>query len=142
MSPFAALAARQMCAPVKARRSAAQKRALAKVAEDGERLSRLWWAWRSDRREVILAGPHGDAARELLAFLATMTVEAGDALVALVTAGEWRGADTDADERFEILSMIDAALIAARECAALPPFNDPLPGASPDTFQKIRELLS
>ena len=125
-SAFAAYGA-TVSAPVKRMRAAAQKRALAKVAVEKQKLSKLWVAWRAERREKILSGPHGAAARELLDLLDVMPLGGAGDLVALVEAGPWRQAD--ADTRFEILSLIDAAIIGAREAAKLEPFDDPLPGA-------------
>ena len=61
---------------------------------------RLYKRWRRERLEALLNGPHGEAARALLAFLKTMTTPS--ALLAVVESGPW--ATADADVRFEILA--------------------------------------
>jgi hypothetical protein len=139
-SPFAALAARQIPSPVQKRRAAAQKRALAKLAEDKAKLGKLWRKWRRERFDAVIAGPYGDAARELVATLETLTLEHGDELVATIAVGPWTTAP--AATRSALLSAIDMALVTARERAGLALFSDPLPGMPPDSFQAIRKLLT
>ena len=53
--------------------------------------------------------------------------------------GTWRNADDD--KRFQILSIVNAAIVSLRERHKLPPFEDPLPGAPLNAFLVIRELL-
>jgi hypothetical protein len=43
--------------------------------------------------------------------------------------------------RFEILALVDAAIVRLRERSALTPFDDPLPHEPPNAFQIIKELL-
>jgi hypothetical protein len=138
-NPFVALANRQMTAPSRARMRAAQKRALAKVTDDRRVLNKVWRQWRAERRAAILNGPFGDAALELIGFLDTVAVADTAMIVGMIEAGPWRQAD--ADTRFEILSLADAALVSLRERNKLPPFDDLLPGPPRDAFLQIRELL-
>ena len=142
MNAFLEFAEKQTPASVKARQRAAEKRRTTeskKALAERDDLFRLWKRWRRERLETLLAGPHGDAARELVAFLQAMTLDDGAQLVELVCAAGW--GHTDADTKFEILSLINAAITALRERAKLPPFDDPLPDAAPTTFLIIRELF-
>ena len=54
-------------------------------------------------------------------------------------SGPWR--DADADTRFLILVLVDAAVIRLRERAGLVPFDDPLRDEESNTFLTIRKLL-
>jgi hypothetical protein len=139
-NPFLALAERQIANPVKARMKAAQKRALKKVADDRATLFKVYKQWQAGRREALLAGPYGDAFRDVMVALDGVTLADIDNIHAMVIAGPWRTAP--ADIRFELLNLIDAVLIELRERADLPPFNDPLPGDQPDIFQHVKEALA
>ena len=147
MNPFLKLAEKQQPpASVKARQRAAEKRrttsaqkAADKASAEREDLFRLWKKWRRERLETLLAGPHGTAAAELVAFLKAMKLEDGARLVELVRVAGWDHAD--ADTKFEVLSLINVAITALRERAELPPINDALPGEKPTAFQIIRELF-
>jgi len=142
MNAFLDYAEKQTPAAVKARQRAAETRR-AKVTEKelAERndLFRAWEKWRQERLETLLAGPHGAAAQELVAFLNAMTIEDGARLVEFVRAAGWERAD--ADTKFEVLSLINAAITALRERAKLPAFDDPLPHEEPSAFLIIRELF-
>jgi hypothetical protein len=142
MNAFLEFAEKQTPASVKARQRAAENRrttAAEKALAERDDLFHLWKRWRHERLETLLAGPHGDVAHELIAFLQRMTLDDGAQLVELVCAAGW--GHTDADTKFEILSLINAAITALRERAKLPPFDDPLPDAAPTTFLIIRELF-
>jgi hypothetical protein len=139
MNAFLDLAEQQIVAPVKARRRAAQKRAVCKGAVDQERqLGTIWRKWNDERRAALLAGEHGDAARALIEFLDGMKLHDGARLVLLI--GPWTKADVDI--RHEVLTMIDSAIIALRERHGLLPFDDALPGEPTNVFLQIREALS
>ena len=129
---------RQISAPRKAHRHAVEKRAARQVA-GREQLAAAWRQWHGERRAALLAGPHGDAARHLISFLDDITLARGAALVSLVEAGPWRHADRDT--RFEVLALIDTAIIGLREPHGFPAFDDPV-GDRPNVFQLIREALS
>jgi hypothetical protein len=138
MNAFLDLADHQIGGPRKAQQRAAERRAARKAADDRDRLNAAWRQWLHDRVEDLLVGQYGEAARELVAFLDRMMPGDGAALIS--AAERWRGAD--ADVRFEILSLIDAAVIGLRERAGLPPFDDPLPDERPNVFLIVRELLA
>jgi hypothetical protein len=142
MNAFAEIGARQISAPAKARQRAVEKRARKaeqKALAERDTLHRGWKKWRRERIEVLLSGPHGNAARDLVAFLADMTLDDASALLTRVKQGPWRSCD--ADTRFEVLSLIDAAIIRLRERADMPAFDDPLPGQPPNAFLILRECL-
>jgi hypothetical protein len=139
-NPFLDLAERQTSAPVKARRRAAEKRVAAKALDERDTQVKVWCAWRCERRDALLAGPHGADAQALLNFIWTMTLASAAALVDAVGRGPWHQADSDT--RFEVLSIVDAAIIALRERQGLPPFDDALPGEASNAFLLVREALS
>ena len=146
MNPFLKFAEEQTPAAVKARQLATEKRrvtAAQKAADNAlaERkdLFRLWKKWRRERLETLLAGPHSAAAGELIAFLRAMTLDDGARLVEFVRAAGWERAD--ADTKFEVLSLINAAITALHERAKLPPINDALPDEEPTAFLIIREMF-
>ena len=142
MNAFLEFAEKQTPASVKARQRAAEKRratAAEKALAERDSLHQLWKVWRKERVAALLSGPRAAAAQGLVAFLQTMTLDDGAQLVELVCAAGW--GHTDADTKFEILSLINAAITALRERAKLPPFDDPLPDAAPTTFLIIRELF-
>jgi hypothetical protein len=133
----------QIPAPLMARHRAAEKRAeLArrKALQERDHLLRRWLHWRGERLAQLLAGPQGDAVRDLVGFLDGMTFEQAPALVEFIATSQLRIAD--ADTRFEILHLIDRAIASLREKQGLPPFDDALPGEAPTAFQIIRGLLS
>src|SRR5215831_15254238 len=73
---FIALAARQIPATHRARMRAAEKRASTaakKALAERATLFDAWCAWRRERIEELLGGPHGPANAELLSFLAGLT---------------------------------------------------------------------
>jgi hypothetical protein len=142
MNAFLELAEKQTPASVKARRRAAEKRravAAEKALAERDDLFHLWKKWRRERLEMLLSGPHGDAARELVTFLQAMTLDDGGRLVEFVRAAGW--ARTNDDTKFEVLSLINATITALRERAKLAPIDDPLPDEQSSAFLIIRELF-
>ncbi len=142
MNAFLDLAERQIAAPRKAQMRAAEKRtarklAMEKALDERDAQLKAWRAWRRERVEALLSGLHGQAARELCGFLDGMTLASAGELVEFVRRGPWRS--TDADTRFEILSLIDAAIIMRENIATWPPFDDALPFSDekPTAFQII-----
>jgi hypothetical protein len=143
MNAFLDLAKRQTPASVKARRLAAEQHRVTKREEkalaEREDLFRLWRKWRKERLDELLAGTHSEAAGALVAFLKVMTLADGARLVEHVRAGGWE--HTDADTKFEVLSLINATITTLRERAELPPFDDGFPGDKPTVFLIIKEML-
>ena len=139
--PFLDFAEKQTPAPVKARMRAEKRVATAaerKLAER-EQTYRLWKHYRAERIGELLKGPYAKAAHQLIVFLGTMQPDDAPALIDLIKRGPWRAAD--ADTKFEILALINAALTSRRERAGLPPIDDALPGKEPTTFLIIREMF-
>ena len=142
MNAFLDYAEKQTPATVKARQRAAEKRratAAEKALAERDDLFHLWKLYRQERLDALLSGQHGDAARELVAFLRAMALDDGDRLVEFVRAAGW--ARADADTKFEVLSLINATITALRERAKLPPIDDALPDETPTTFIIIREMF-
>jgi hypothetical protein len=137
INPFLDLADRQISAPRKTRLRAVENRA-ARQAAEREQLAAAWRQWHCERRAALLAGPHGEAVGRLIGFLDSMTLDQGAALISLVEAGPWRHADRDT--RFEVLALIDTAIIGLRERHGFPAFDDPI-GDRANVFLLIREAL-
>ena len=140
INAFLDLADRQISAPRQARRRTVEKRTAARQAAEREQLSAAWRQWHGGRRSALLAGPHGDAAQHLIGFLDGMTLDQGAALIELIKGGPWRQAT--ADTRFEVLVLIDTAIVGLRTRCGLSPFDDALPGDRPNVFLHIREVLA
>jgi len=141
MNAFLEFAEKHTPASVKARQRATAKRRATeaeKALAERDDLFRLWKRWRRERLETLMA-THGDAAQELVAFLQAMTLDDGVRLVEFVRAAGWER--TDADTKFEVLSLINAAITALRERAELPPINDALPDEEPTAFLILRGLF-
>jgi hypothetical protein len=143
---FLELSERQIAAPRKARMRAVEKRAASKTAAEKaldarNTQARAWYAWRRERRDALLSGPHGQAATELREFLSGMTLASGAELITLVRRGPWRNADDNT--RFTVLALIDDEIIKLRERSNLAPFDDSLPfgDAPPTAFHVLREVL-
>lgn len=142
MNAFLELAELQISGPVKARRHAAEKRALEKALRERDQQFKLWRKWHREQCEALLAGPHAEAAQALIAFLNAMTITQAAGLLALVEHGPWRGADPDA--RYQVLRLIDASIAHLRERAGLASFNDSLPWTDepPTAFEILRGWLA
>jgi hypothetical protein len=142
MNAFLEFAEKQTPAAVKARQRAAEKRratAAEKALAERDSMFSLWKLWRRERLDALLSGPHGNAARELVAFLQTMALDDGARLVELIAAADWKHAN--ADTKFEVLSLINATITALRERGGLVPIDDPLPHEPTSAFLIIRELF-
>jgi hypothetical protein len=123
------------------RQRAAEKRANRRQQRALTERGALFHAWKRERREHVdrlLCGPYAEAAQALLTFLDALTLDQAPALVALVKAGPWRNAPDDV--RFQILSLVNAAIVALRERHDLPPFDDSLPPRT-NAFLALREWL-
>jgi hypothetical protein len=110
-----------------------------KALQERDRLSLAHQRWRKEAFNALLKGPHGAAAQTLIDFLERMELSDAPELIARVSAGPWRG--VDADTRFLILVLVDAAVIHLRERAGLMPFDDRLRDEESNTFLTIRKLL-
>jgi len=121
-----------------------QPKAKTDAIEERREAFALWRHYRREQIDKLLAGPHGEAAHELIEFLKVLRFGQVDELIAC--ANSW--AHADADTRYLVLAMISAKITQLRETAKLPPFDDPLPGAlqapegAPDNmFLKLRRIL-
>jgi hypothetical protein len=146
-SAFAAFADKAMPWHVKVKVRAAEKRqmhraqkqALIKAVNERDLLLRLWKRWRVGLVDSALEGPYQKHIEKLIEFLESLTLKDEDRLVQVVRAGKWQ--QTHPDIRFLVLRLVDAKLVALREKAGLPPFDDGLPGDPPTTFQIIYNEL-
>ena len=107
-----------------------------KALQERNRLSQAHRRWRKQAIDTLLNGPLSAAARVLVDFLDRMQSDDECGLIDLVRSGPWR--DADADTRFLILVLVDAAVIRLRERAELAPFDDPL-DEEKSAFLRIRE---
>jgi hypothetical protein len=140
VNAFAELAEMQIVNPVKARRRTAHKLAQQNALQERDQLCRLWQKWHQERVDALLAGPCGDAARVLIRFLETITLEQGSELIALVRNAYW--SEADSNTRFLILGLIDSRIAQLREQHGLAPFDDALPDEPPTVFQIVREVMA
>lgn len=125
---FVKFAEQQKPAAVKARERTTEKRratAAEKALQERDDLFKLWRIWRRERIETLLNGPYGEAARDLITFLETMSLEDQPRLVQFIRNSVWRRADPDT--RFQVLSLINIVITTLRERAGLPPIDDALP---------------
>jgi hypothetical protein len=88
--------------------------------------------------QEALAGPHGALLHETETFIAALPANP-KALIAFVEAQDWR--PLDADTRYIALRRINAAILGRREAQGLPPFDDPLPGAPDNAWQRIKRII-
>jgi len=117
MNPFEVYGDRQIPHPRKARLRAAEKRLL-KVHEEKQELSKAYRKYRAE----------------------SMDLESGTDLIVLVERGPWRNADRDT--QYEILNLVNRAIVKLRERNGLCPFDDALESdASLTVFQIIRGVL-
>lgn len=109
-----------------------------KLADDA-RLLRAWPKWHRERLEEVLAGPHGTAVAQTMAFLKSMGPQSAPALIELLHEFDW--SPMDADVRFVILHQITDAITKLRERSGLPPIDDPLPDQQANAFLLIKRIL-
>lgn len=114
------------------------RKAVREALQERSHEFRLWKHWRRERLDALLAGPYAEPAQALLTFLRTMP--GATALIDFIDAGPWDKADRNT--RFEILALVDAAIIARRERMGLVPFDDALPGQPDNAFLILRARLS
>jgi len=136
------LAARQISAPVKARRRAAEtrrERAREKALAERDAQFQTWQRECREQLDAALAGPYGEKLAALLGALESLTLETADALIQRAHADGWDAAD--GDTRFLVLRLIDAAIVRLRERAGLEPFADPMFDRPPDAFLTLRGVL-
>ncbi|ACL57461.1 hypothetical protein [Methylobacterium nodulans] len=110
-----------------------------RLRED-EQLSKLYRAWKRQKLEALLAGPHGEEIRDLDRFMRRMGLADGPALIARVEAAAWIQ-EMDADARHDLLSLIGRRIALMRERNGLEPFNDGVPGDPPRAFERIKTLM-
>jgi hypothetical protein len=142
--PWAALAAEQISGPVKARMRAVKtrtERREAKKKTDDEILARGWRDWHDKQLAKLNSGRYRQAVRIVATFLERMTLEDGDALIALIERGPWH--DADADTRYWLLGLIASRIIFLRQAENWPPFSDSIPfiDEAPTVFEIIRTKL-
>jgi hypothetical protein len=100
---------------------------------------RLWKKWRHERLEAPLANPHYVGPMRALLECLKHTKTPGE-LIDIIRLGPWFGAD--AEVRFVVLALVDAAIMRKREQLDKAPFDDPLPGERDNVFFILREMLA
>jgi hypothetical protein len=157
MNYFEQLAETQQTAASKAKDRAREKRAaravvkseadapmVATAAEKAQAekntLLRQWKAWRRERSDEVLEGPHGRDYRQLLLLVGSLTASSAPALVQYVQGCAWLR-QADRETRRTALTVIDDAIVLLRIKQGLAPFDDSLPGEPPTAFEQVREAL-
>jgi len=118
------------------RRRTAQKKKLV----DDARLLRWWRAFHREGKAVALSGPHARTLAELFRAFANIECVQPTQLVGFVGAIDWNGIDHQT--RLVLLHELNTAITKFHEKRGLLPIDDRLPGASPNAFQIIREILA
>jgi hypothetical protein len=131
-----------LAATVKARRRAAEtrrERAREKALAERDAQFQIWQRAHREQLDAALAGPHGAKLAALLGFLEGLTLAAVPRTLERVRADAWAAAD--ADTRFLVLCLINAAIVRLRERAGLEPFDDPMLDQPPDPMLVLRGVL-
>jgi hypothetical protein len=110
-----------------------------KELRDNAHLLRTWRRWHREQLDEVLAGPHGTAVAQVVAFLKHMQPGSASALIALLRDFDW--SEMDAGVRLVVLHEINEAITRLRERAGLAPIDDALPGQRLNAFLRIREHL-
>ena len=143
---FDELAEAQTSAPVKRKIDAAEKRARAKAQaeqelKDEQILSKLYQRWKKQKRDALLAGPHGKELRGVVSFLDTMSLSSAPALIKTVERSRWIET-MSIDDRHTLLGIISAGIVRCREKAGLPPFDDEIAWCEPPkAYSQIKSLM-
>jgi len=119
---------------MKRRRTAQEKKLV-----DDARLLRWWRAFHREEKAVALSGPHARTLAELFRAFANIECVQPTQLVGFV-AIDWNGIDHQT--RLVMLHELNTAITKFHEKRGLLPIDDRLPGASPNAFQIIREILA
>jgi hypothetical protein len=107
---------------------------------DDARLLRWWKAWHREERDAVLGGPYAVTLAELFKTFANIECVKPAQLVEFISAIDWSAIDYET--RLIVLREVSVAITRYREKRGLEPFDDPLPGASPNAFQVIRGIIT
>lgn len=148
MNPFEAIADAHTVRPVRSREQAAEKRReriaksrdVEKELDDQNKLFRQWKAWRREKLDALIAGPHGREIKGLIRFLDTMTLSSAPALLKLIENAHW-ARSMSPGERADLLGAIGNRITRTRERAGLTPFDDAMPGEPETAFHRIKTML-
>jgi len=141
--PFAALAERQMPAPVKARMRAAETRSGKRAQEHEEERRRLSAYYKAHRQQELadaLASDDGAKLRALIEQLDALTLETIPQLAAFVRANGWHS--TAANTLFLARRLASETVVRLREKNGLQPFDDGLPGEPATPEQDLRAAFA
>jgi hypothetical protein len=114
-------------------------RRIAAAVKERTVLHRAWRAWHRERRDAVLAGPHGAMFERLLYILKNATPQSQPLLLGFIRGIDWSSADETT--RYVVLHEIGHAVVALRERDGLAPFDDPLPGERENVFRLIKQIL-
>ena len=157
-NPFEAVADRQQNAFSKAKDRAAERR-LAKLVVQSERdapmvaspqekeqqerqqLLRQFNKAMTDRRKTLLQGKYRDEVGGLFQLLDTLNMHSAPGLMSYLAKCRWFQ-HCDYGTRFDILSIIDIAIVRHRVRSGLAPFDDSIDPEPPTAFQIIRREMT
>lgn len=143
---FDMIAEAQTPAPIRRKEKRAEdrralKEAAEKELEEQEALLRQYRAWRAQRKQALLDGPHGKDVRGIVQFLRTMTLSSAPGLLKLVERSVWIRT-MSASDRADLLNIIGSGIIRCRVRAGLEPFDDEIPFAEPPkAFSQIKQMM-
>lgn len=108
--------------------------------EQSQQMKRYRAALRQ-RRDDLLAGPHGQEVKSLLQMLDSLSGSSAPALVQYVMKARWVR-DADYNTRHDVLALVGTAIARFRVRNGLAPFDDSLWDEPPTAFEQIRYLLT
>lgn len=143
---FDMIAEAQTPAPIRRKEKRAEdrralKEAAEKELEEQEALLRQYRAWRAERKQALLDGPHGKDVRGIVQFLRTMTLSSAPGLLKLIERSAWIRT-MSASDRADLLNIIGSSIVRLRVRSGLPEFDDEIPFAEPPkAFSQIKQMM-
>jgi hypothetical protein len=112
-----------------------------KEQQERQQLLRQFNKAMTDRRRTLLEGKYRDEVRGLVQFLDTLDMNSAPGLMSYLAKCQWFQ-HCDYGTRFDILSVIDLAIVRFRVRSGQPPFDDSIDPEPPTAFQVIRHHMT
>lgn len=112
-----------------------------KEQQERQQLLRQFNKAMTDRRRTLLEGKYRDEIKGLLQLLDSLEPSSAPGLMSYLAKCQWFQ-HCDYGTRFDILSVIDLAIVRFRVRAGQPPFDDSIDPDPPTAFQIIRHHMT
>lgn len=112
-----------------------------KQQQERQKLLRQFNKAMTARRKALLEGKYREEVSGLVQLLDTLDMAGASGLLSYLAKCLWFQ-HCDYGTRFDILSIIDIAIVRHRVRAGQPPFDDSLPGEPPTAFQIARHHMT